>query len=250
MPTIERQNVILSTREHTRNVRSFRSATRRTMTIVAFPPLETADEDGLLAIGGDLEPESLLLGYKSGIFPWPVHAGLLAWFTPPMRAVIFLRDLHISRSLQRELKRDRFTTRKDTAFHEVITRCAEIKNRGDQDSTWIIPQMIEAYTTLHRMGIAHSYETYLHGTLVGGIYGVRIGGFFAAESSFFRETNASKVAMVALATDLKQQGITWFDCQVITPFSKSFGAVEIPRSEFMSLLTKAIVHSPGAPYPA
>jgi len=210
------------------------------MTIVAFPPLEAADDDGLLAVGGDLAPESLLLAYRSGIFPWPINEGLLAWFAPPMRAVVFLEDLLISRSLQRELKRGRLTTKMNTAFHQVISRCAELTNRGEQDSTWIIPEMMEAYTTLFEMGVAHSFETYFDGQLVGGIYGIRVGQFFAAESSFYRRTNASKVAMIALTEFLKQQGITWFDCQVITPFSESFGAVEIPRERFMELLAEAL----------
>jgi leucyl/phenylalanyl-tRNA--protein transferase len=157
-----------------------------------------------------------------------------------MRAVVFLEDLRISRSLQRELKRGRFTTKMNTAFHHVISRCSELTNRGDQGSTWIIPEMMEAYTTLFEMGIAHSFETYFDGQLVGGIYGIRVGQFFAAESSFYRRTNASKVAMVALTEFLKQQGITWFDCQVITPFSESFGAVEIPREQFMELLAEAL----------
>lgn len=210
------------------------------MPIVAFPPLETADEDGLLAIGGDLEPESLLLAYRSGIFPWPINEEILAWFSPPVRAVVFLNELHISRSLQRELKRGQFETKIDTAFRQVIAQCAEVKNRGDQGSTWIIPEMIEAYTKLHQLGVAHSFETYREGKLVGGIYGIRIGRFFAAESSFYRTTNASKVAMVRLTEWLKLQGISWFDCQAITPFSQSFGAVEIPRPEFIQLLAKAV----------
>lgn len=212
------------------------------MTIIAFPPLDTADEDGLLAIGGDLEPDSLVLAYQNGIFPWPINEGLLAWFAPPQRAIIFLEDLHISRSLQRELARSTFTTRVDTAFHHVINRCAEVKNRGEQDSTWITQDMIEAYTQLHARGIAHSIEAYLNDELVGGLYGVQLGRFFAAESSFYRKTNASKVAMIALTDYLKQQGITWFDCQVITPFSQSFGATEIPRDAFMQLLGEALSH--------
>jgi leucyl/phenylalanyl-tRNA--protein transferase len=210
------------------------------MTIIAFPPIETADEDGLLAIGGDLEPESLLLAYKSGIFPWPINEDILAWFAPPVRAVVFLKDLHISRSLKRELKRGCFETTMDTAFHHVISRCAEVTNRGDQDATWIIPEMLEAYTKLYELGIAHSFEAYFDGELAGGIYGVRLGRFFAAESSFYRKTNASKVAMVALTEYLQQEEITWFDCQAITPFSKSFGATEIPRAEFMKLLADAL----------
>ncbi|MFN4894555.1 MAG: leucyl/phenylalanyl-tRNA--protein transferase [Pseudomonadota bacterium] len=213
------------------------------MAILAFPPLETADEDGLLAIGGDLEPASLLLAYRSGIFPWPINEGLLAWFAPPERAVVFLKDFHISRSLQRELKRGRFTTRVDTAFQQVISCCAEIQNRGEQDSTWIIPEMQEAYIKLHEIGIAHSFEAYLNNHLVGGIYGIQIGRFFAAESSFYRETGASKVAMLTLADYLKQEEIAWFDCQVLTPFSEGFGAVEISRNQYMQLLAEALAES-------
>jgi leucyl/phenylalanyl-tRNA--protein transferase len=212
------------------------------MAILAFPPLET-DEDGLLDIGGDLEPASLLLAYRSGIFPWPINEGLLAWFAPPERAVVFLKDFHISRSLQRELKRGRFTTRVDTAFQQVISCCAEIQNRGEQDSTWIIPEMQEAYIKLHEIGIAHSFEAYLNNHLVGGIYGIQIGRFFAAESSFYRETGASKVAMLTLADYLKQEEIAWFDCQVLTPFSEGFGAVEISRNQYMQLLAEALAES-------
>jgi leucyl/phenylalanyl-tRNA--protein transferase len=156
---------------------------------------------------------------------------------------VFLKDFHISRSLQRELKRGRFTTRVDTAFQQVISCCAEIQNRGEQDSTWIIPEMQEAYIKLHEIGIAHSFEAYLNNHLVGGIYGIQIGRFFAAESSFYRETGASKVAMLTLADYLKQEEIAWFDCQVLTPFSEGFGAVEISRNQYMQLLAEALAES-------
>jgi leucyl/phenylalanyl-tRNA--protein transferase len=209
------------------------------MTITAFPPVETADDDGLLAIGGDLEVESLLLAYRNGIFPWPINEGILAWFAPPERAVIFLDEFHIPRRLQRDLTRMQFSSRIDTNFTEVMSRCAEVKNRGDQDSTWITPDIIEAYSELFALGVAHSFETYHNDVLVGGLYGVRIGGFFAAESSFYRIPNASKVAMITLVEYLKKEGISWFDCQVLTPFSESFGAREIPRSDFMKLLGEA-----------
>jgi leucyl/phenylalanyl-tRNA--protein transferase len=209
------------------------------MTIVEFPPVETADDDGLLAFGGDLEPESLLLAYRSGIFPWPINDGILAWFAPPERAVLFLDEFHVSRSLKRALGRARFTTATNQAFVEVINRCAEVTNRGEQGSTWITPAIRQAYTTLFEMGIAHSFETYSEGELVGGLYGVRVGNFFAAESSFYRMTDASKVAMISLAEYLQKEGISWFDCQVLTPFSESFGAREIPRSDFMKLLGEA-----------
>ena len=209
------------------------------MAIIEFPPVDTADEDGLLAIGGDLEPESLLLAYQNGIFPWPINDELLAWFSPPIRAIISVDEFHISRSLERELKRGRFSTKIDSAFNQVITCCAQVINRGDQDGTWITDQIISAYSELHKLGIAHSFESYLDGELVGGIYGVRVNKFFAAESSFYRKANASKVAMVALYEYLKREGIPWFDCQVLTPFSESFGAKEISRDEFLRLLNGA-----------
>jgi leucyl/phenylalanyl-tRNA--protein transferase len=209
------------------------------MPIIEFPPVASADEDGLLAVGGDLDPESLLLAYQNGIFPWPINDELLAWFSPPIRAIISVDEFHISRSLERELKRGRFTTKVDSAFNQVITRCAQVINRGDQDGTWITDQIISAYSELHKLGIAHSFESYLDGELVGGIYGVRVNNFFAAESSFYRKANASKVAMVALYDYLKREGIPWFDCQVLTPFSESFGAKEISRDEFLRLLNGA-----------
>jgi leucyl/phenylalanyl-tRNA--protein transferase len=210
------------------------------MAIIEFPPVDSADEDGLLAIGGDLEPESLLLAYQSGIFPWPVNDELLAWFSPPTRAIISVDEFHISRSLERELKRGRFITKIDSAFNQVIANCAQVINRGDQDGTWITDEVIQAYSKLHQLGIAHSFETYLDGELVGGIYGLRIKSFFAAESSFYRKANASKIAMVSLYEYLKLEQIPWFDCQVLTPFSESFGAKEIPRDEYLKLLETAL----------
>jgi len=217
----------------------FRQVDVNTMPIKAFPPVETADEDGLLAIGGDLQPESVVLAYGSGVFPWPINSDLLAWFAPPMRAVLFLDEFHISSSLKRVLNRNTFTIKHNTAFQEVISRCAEVKNRGDQNGTWITAEMQVVYQKLHLLGIAHSFEAYLDGMLVGGIYGVRLGRFFAAESSFYREDNASKVVMVALTEYLRKEGIPWFDCQVLTPFSEGFGAREISREEFMDLLSSA-----------
>jgi leucyl/phenylalanyl-tRNA--protein transferase len=207
------------------------------MAILEFPPVETADEDGLLAIGGDLEPTSILLAYSKGIFPWPLDEALLAWFAPPQRAVLFIEEFHVGRSLMKALRRAGFRTSVDTAFAEVIGRCAEVKNRGDQGSTWITDELREAYIQLHALGFTHSFETYLGDTLVGGIYGLQLGRFFAAESSFYRRDNASKAAMIAMVEYLRQQGIAWFDCQVLTPFSASFGAREIPRSDFMRLLS-------------
>jgi leucyl/phenylalanyl-tRNA--protein transferase len=210
------------------------------MVIKRFPPVDSADEHGLIAIGGDLEPESVLLAYQSGIFPWPIDEETLAWFAPPQRAVIFLKEFYVSRRLRRTLKRSQFTTKRDNDFQTVILRCAEMKNRGEQDGTWITQDIVSAYTRLHTMGFTHSFETYLDGELVGGLYGIQIGRFFAAESSFFRVPDASKVAMCAMVEYLRSEEIPWFDCQVLTPFSEGFGAREVPRSDYMRLLASAL----------
>lgn len=209
------------------------------MVIECFPPIETADEDGLLAFGGDLEPESVLMAYTSGIFPWPLDESTIAWFAPPTRAVIPLDEFHISRRLRRVLKKKPFELRRDTDFRGVITRCAELENRGEQGGTWITSAVIDAYVDLFNLGFCHSFESYLDGELVGGIYGIQIGKFFAAESSFFRVPDASKVAMCFMADYLRGEGVTWFDCQVLTPLSTSFGAREISREKYMERLRAA-----------
>jgi leucyl/phenylalanyl-tRNA--protein transferase len=208
------------------------------MAIKQFPPVDLADEHGLLAVGGDLEPESIICAYQSGIFPWPLDSRTLAWFAPPVRCVLFLDEFHVSRSVTRNTRHAGFTTAINTSFREVIMRCAEVVNRGDQDGTWITPAMIDAYIQLHELGVAHSFEAFFDDTLVGGIYGVQVGRFFAAESSFYRKDNASKVAMIRMVEYLREQGISWFDCQVLTPFSEGFGACEITRDEFMTLLAQ------------
>lgn len=210
------------------------------MVIKRFPPVESADEHGLLAIGGDLAPESVLLAYTSGVFPWPIDGETLAWFAPPERAVIFLNEFHVPKRVKRSLKRTNFTSRRDSDFLGVMERCAEVVNRGDQDGTWITTDMVAAYTTLFELGHCHSFETYLDGELVGGMYGIQIGNFFAAESSFFRVSEASKFAMCSMVDYLRESKVPWFDCQVLTPFSESFGAREIPRSEYMRLLAESI----------
>lgn len=210
------------------------------MVVTRFPPVETADDDGLIAIGGDLDPQSVLLAYQSGIFPWPIDEHTLAWFAPPERAVIFLDEFHVSRKLKQVLKRNIFSLRHNTNFRGVIERCAELKNRGSQDGTWITPTIIDSYVELHRLGFCHSFEAYMQDQLVGGLYGIQIGRFFAAESSFFRVPNASKAAMCLLADYLRENGSDWFDCQVLTPFSESFGAREVARDGYMRLLANAL----------
>ncbi len=211
------------------------------MAIERFPPVEYADEHGLLAVGGDLEVGSLLLAYSSGIFPWPM-SGLreIPWFAPPTRAVLFLRDFAPPRSLRKAAKRAEYEIRVNTAFPSVIRACANAKNRPGQRGSWITRQMVEGYTRFHEAGFAHSVECFKASELVGGLYGVGIAGMFAGESMFYREPNASKIALCALVDLLRARGSEWIDCQQLTPFFSSMGAVEIDRNRFMGLLREAL----------
>jgi leucyl/phenylalanyl-tRNA--protein transferase len=211
--------------------------------IKRFPPIEQADSDGLLAIGGDLDPRSLVLAYTNGIFPWPFDAQVLSWFAPPKRAVIFFDEFHLSRRTRELLKKNPFRLAVNERCSEVIRACAESPHRKDQNGTWITEEMISAYTELSRCGFCLSFEAYEDDILVGGIYGVRLGRFFAAESGFYRVSGASKAAMNFMVETLRCEGVTWADCQVLSPFSKSFGAREVPRKEFMELLRKALKES-------
>lgn len=214
------------------------------MTILEFPPHESADDDGFLAVGGDLEIDSLLLAYRSGIFPWPFDERTLAWFSPPERAVLFFSEFHISHSLKKARRKSacRFTI--NEAFDQVILHCAELKNRKRQRGTWITPSMISAYKEMHRQGYAHSFECWDGPELVGGIYGVSIGSAFAGESMFYRQDNASKLALWFLVEELGKRGIEWMDCQVLNPLTESVGAREIPRGEFLKLLESAVNRLP------
>lgn len=212
------------------------------MTILEFPPLSEADENGLLAVGGDLEPESLLLAYSSGIFPWPINSKILAWFSPPQRALLFLNEFHVSRSLAKEQKKTCYSFAVDRNFEKVIELCAAAKNRSQQSGagTWITKEMRRAYLELHRLGFAHSVECYKDGRLIGGLYGVAIGKMFAGESMFHTESNGSKLSLAYLVEHLRKQKVAWIDCQVSTPFLRSMGAREVPRDEFVKLLRTAL----------
>ncbi|MFM1847232.1 MAG: leucyltransferase [Pseudomonadota bacterium] len=209
------------------------------MVIEAFPPVSDADESGLLAVGGDLDPESLLLAYRSGIFPWPLHERQLAWFSPSERGVLFLKDFHISTSLKKVRNRPGWSFSFDERFAEVITACAESAHRPGQSGTWITKKIISGYEEFHRAGFAHSVETYYEGELVGGLYGVAIGGFFAGESMFFKKADASKLALCHLVEHLVKVGVTWIDCQMVTPLLRSFGAQEISRDDYLKILQAA-----------
>lgn len=209
------------------------------MPIKEFPPLEEAFEDGLLAIGGDLEVSSLLLAYKSGIFPWPHDEKNLLWFSPPTRAILFLDEIHISKTLIKERKkRDiKFFINRD--FKRVITNCSTQKRPG-QKGTWINKKIVEGYTRFYEEGYAISFECYENDLLLGGGYGVTIGDYFSGESMFHLHPNGSKFALWMLSDYLRDKGILWIDCQVMTPLLESFGAIEIERNDYISLLNKAI----------
>ena len=211
------------------------------MTIAEFPPVETADEHGLLAVGGDLEVDSLLLAYSSGIFPWPFDRHYPAWFSPPERAVLFLKEFDISRSLQKKQKQAPYSFSFDSDFESVIRHCAKSAFRKGQSGTWITPAMIKAYVKLHICGHAHSVEAWDDkGKLAGGLYGVSIGRMFAGESMFYLKPDASKLAFAFLVEHLRGRKVEWIDCQVINPLTKSFGAREIPRKEYLKMLAVVV----------
>jgi leucyl/phenylalanyl-tRNA---protein transferase len=210
------------------------------MVIERFPPVESADEHGILAAGGDLEPESLLLAYSSGIFPWP-HGDLLLWFSPPERCIIEFSKFHVSRSLKKFIRQNSFSFRRGSAFAEVMQHCAQSSNRKrGGDGTWITNDIQSAYQKLFKLGYAESFETYENGKLCGGLYGVRIGNYFAGESMFYLRPNASKLAMLYAISELRSEGLTWLDCQVSSPHLVDLGASVVDRSEFLKLLKVAI----------
>ncbi|RMH42571.1 MAG: leucyl/phenylalanyl-tRNA--protein transferase [Deltaproteobacteria bacterium] len=206
---------------------------------VVFPPPELADESGILAVGGDLRPERLLLAYANGIFPWP-HEGLpLLWHSPDPRMVLEIGALHVPRSLRKRMRRGTYTVTLDTAFDEVIRRCADTPRPG-QSGTWITPNMVEAYTELHHLGFAHSAEAWLDGQLAGGLYGVSLGGAFFGESMFAAAPDASKVAFVTLVDQLARWEFDLVDCQVHTDHLARFGATLWPRARYLERLRECL----------
>jgi len=204
-----------------------------------FPPPGNAEPDGLLAVGGDLSSDRLLLAYQSGIFPWYGEGLPILWWSPDPRLVLAPGDFHVSRRLARTIKQGRFKITFDVAFSAVILACATVPRRG-QDGTWITPAMRRAYIRLHRLGYAHSVESWLDGNLVGGIYGVSLGKCFFGESMFSYESNASKAAMAALVERLKQWDFRMLDAQVTTRHLLSLGAREISRKVFLKQLDAAL----------
>jgi leucyl/phenylalanyl-tRNA---protein transferase len=205
---------------------------------LAFPPPDHA-EDGLLAVGGDLRPERLVLAYASGVFPWYSEGEPILWHSPDPRMVLLARDLHVPRSLAKLLRKCPLELRLDTAFADVIAACASARRPG-QRGTWITRAMRRAYVELHRRGLAHSAEAWREGRLVGGLYGVSLGGAFFGESMFTREPDASKLAFVTLVRQLARWDVTLIDSQVHTEHLERFGAREIPREDYLAALRMAL----------
>ena len=196
---------------------------------------ERADETGLVAVGGDLEPMTLVLAYRSGVFPWFGPDDPILWWSPDPRAIIELNGLHISHRLSRTIRSGKFHVTVDQAFPAVLRGCAD-----REGGTWLTREMILAYQRLHRLGIAHSVETWHQRKLAGGIYGVAIGGLFAGESMFARVSDASKVALVFLFERLRQRGYQLFDTQVLTGHTGRMGGIEIPRRDYLVRLRAAL----------
>ncbi|MSU36171.1 MAG: leucyl/phenylalanyl-tRNA--protein transferase [Pedosphaera sp.] len=201
-----------------------------------FPDPRRARHDGLVAIGGDLSIQRLLLAYRSGIFPWSIAP--ITWWSPDPRGVIDMDCIHISCSLARTLRQHRFEVTFDRAFREVIEGCAQA--RRPDGATWISVEFMDAYTALYDAGYAHSVECWQDGKLAGGLYGVAVGGLFAGESMFHFVDDASKVAVVRLVEHLKTRGFSVFDTQMVTPITASLGAIEISRAKYLNCLKAAV----------
>jgi leucyl/phenylalanyl-tRNA--protein transferase len=209
---------------------------------LVFPPPEAAAPEGIVAVGGDVSPERLVLAYSQGIFPWPVRGYPLLWFSPDPRFVLDLGAVHVSRSLRKSVRRGRFEVRFDTSFGEVIAHCAAASRPG-QDGTWITPELERGYRKLAELGYAHSIEAFdAGGALVGGLYGVAFGRAFFGESMFSLAPDASKVAFITLLGHLAAQGYRFVDCQVETDHLARFGAENWPRARFLAALREALSH--------
>ena len=200
-----------------------------------FPAVEKASSEGLLAVGGDLSPERLMLAYSSGIFPWFNEDSLILWWSPDPRMVLFPKKIKLSKSMRKIMQENRFTLTINQCFDEVINQCAHI-SRKDQDGTWITEEMKKAYKELFQKGKCISYEVWEDNKLVGGLYGVDLGHVFCGESMFSKVSNASKFAMIHLAKDLESKNYRLIDCQLHTEHLQSLGAEEISREKYMQIL--------------
>lgn len=206
---------------------------------LVFPPVEYANENGLLAVGGDLSADRLILAYKNGIFPWYNPGEPIIWYSPKNRMVLFPQKIKISKSMKQIIRKKEFKVTFNTAFAEVISYCKNIGRKG-QKGSWITDEMEKAYIQLHQLGIAKSVEVWKDEELIGGLYGIDLGGIFCGESMFNKVSNASKLAFIYLAQKLEQENYTLIDCQVYNTHLASLGAEEIPRTLFMKYLKAAI----------
>ena len=201
-----------------------------------FPSPEQASDEGIVAVGGDLKPERVMLAYRKGIFPWFESDDFLLWWSPDPRMVLFPDQVKISKSMRAVLRKKQFEVTFNKAFDDVVEACAKVKRFG-QNGTWITPGLMEVYSTLHTQGHAHSVEVWEEGVLVGGLYGIDLGTVFCGESMFSKANNASKVGLISLAKELKKNKYELIDCQVPTQHLASMGAESIPRSEFLTYLS-------------
>ncbi|MDG1824186.1 MAG: leucyl/phenylalanyl-tRNA--protein transferase [Flavobacteriaceae bacterium] len=201
-----------------------------------FPSPEQASAEGIVAVGGDLQPERVMLAYQKGIFPWFESDDFLLWWSPDPRMVLFLDRLKISKSMRTVLRKKQFEVTFNKAFDQVVEACAKVKRFG-QNGTWITPGLMEVYSTLHTQGHAHSVEVWEEGSLVGGLYGIDLGTVFCGESMFSKSSNASKVALISLVKELKKNKYELIDCQVPTQHLASMGAEPISRTKFLTFLS-------------
>ena len=201
-----------------------------------FPSPEQASAEGIVAVGGDLQPERVMLAYRKGIFPWFESDDFLLWWSPDPRMVLFPNQLKISKSMRTVLRKKQFEVTFNKAFDQVVEACAKVKRFG-QNGTWITPGLMEVYSTLHIQGYAHSVEVWEEGSLVGGLYGIDLGTIFCGESMFSKSSNASKVALIFLVKELKKNKYELIDCQVPTQHLASMGAEPISRTKFLTFLS-------------
>jgi leucyl/phenylalanyl-tRNA--protein transferase len=204
-----------------------------------FPPAEAADRDGLLAIGGDLSTERLLLAYRNGIFPW-YDGPVPLWWNPDPRLVLFPKQLFVSKSMKQVLRRGQFRITTNKCFRQVMKNCGTTPRKGQDGVTWVTPELVSAYEKLHLMGVVHSFEAWENNHLVGGLYGVWMGNIFFGESMFAKVSNASKAAFIWAVGFLESNNVRLIDCQVATDHLMSLGAELIPRKEFLGLLKQHI----------
>ena len=202
---------------------------------LVFPPVEMASTEGILAFGGDLQPQRLMLAYQSGIFPWYNEGEPIIWYSPDMRMVLFPEELYISKSMRRLMAKNEFILTWNKAFEQVIDQCQK-SPRKDQLGTWITEEMKQAYIKLHKMGFAKSIEVWHEDKLIGGLYGIDLGHVFCGESMFSKVSNTSKLAFIHLVQELQKKDYKLIDCQVYNEHLESLGAREIPRQEFMGFL--------------